>query len=115
MPFSALHHIFLFTTGEGPAAWQSSEVARMLEAVIGMDLATIRQNVPRDVVAKCTAGDLLKPDGSISDAVWRAMATFQPDLVLQARNRRHRVCVRTFRIEADVVAALVLFYDKEKL
>lgn len=87
----------------------------MLEAIIGIDLGTIRQKVPRDVVAKCSLADLLKPDGSISDAVWRSMATFQPDLVLQARSRRYRVCVRTFRIEADAVAVLVLFYDKQKL
>jgi hypothetical protein len=115
MPFAALEHVFLFTTGEGPAAWQSPEVARMLEAIIGTDLDSIRKNVPRDVVAKCAAGELLKPDGSISDAVWRAMTAYQPDLVQQARARLHRVCVRTFRIEAETVAALVLFYNKQKL
>jgi hypothetical protein len=114
LPFAALEHIFLFTTGDGPAAWESPEVARMLESIIGADLELIRQNVPREVVARCAAGELLKPDGSISDAVWRAMAAYQPDLVLQARNRLHRVCVRTFRVGADTVAALVLFYNKEK-
>jgi len=115
LPFSALEHIFLFTTGDGPAAWQSPEVSRMLESIIGADLDSIRQNVPRDVVARCAAGELLKPDGSISEAVWRAMTAYQPDLVQQARKRLHRVCVRTFRIEANAVAALVLFYNKEKL
>ncbi len=87
----------------------------MLETVIGTDLSTIRENVPRDVVGKCAVDELLKPDGAISDAVWRAMANFQPELVQQARNRFYRVCVRTFRIEGDATVAVVLFYDKQKL
>jgi len=115
LPLSALEHIFLFTTGDGPAAWQSPEVARMLKAIIGAELELIHQEIPRDVVARCSVADLLKPDGSISDAVWRVMGAHQPDLVLQARNRMHRVCVRTFRIEDDAVVALVLFYNKAKL
>jgi len=115
LPLSALDHMFLFTTGDGPAAWQSPEVARMLKAIIGADLEIIHQKVPRDVVARCAVAELLKPDGTISDAVWRAMGAHQPDLVLQARNRLHRVCVRTFRIEEDAVVALVLFYNKQKL
>jgi len=115
MPFTALEHIFAFTTGEGPLAWQSPTVTRMLERIIGTDLNTVRQDVPRDVVAYCAVGELLKPDGSISDAVWRAMAVHQPALVQQARERLYHVCVRTFRIEADTVVALVLFYNKQKL
>ncbi len=87
----------------------------MLHAITGMDRDVLRPNVPRDVVGRCAVDALLKPDGSISDAVWRVMADHQPDLVLQARNRLHRVCVRTFRIEADTIVALVLFYNKQKL
>ena len=102
----------MFTTGDGPSAWQSPTVARMLKEIIGEDLSTLRQEVSRDVVARCAAGELLKPDGSISDAVWRAMAAHRPALVQQARERLYRICVRTFRIEADTVVALVLFYNK---
>ena len=115
MPSAALEHIFVFTTGEGPLVWQSPAVARMLEEIIGESLGALRQNITRDVVAKCAAGGLLKPDGSISDAVWRAMAAHRPALVQQARDRLYRICVRTFRIEADTVVALVLFYNKQKL
>ena len=43
------------------------------------------------------------------------MAAHQPALVQQARERLQRICVRTFRIEADTVVALVLFYNKQKL
>jgi hypothetical protein len=114
-PISPLDHIFLFATSDGPAAWQSPEVGRMLESIIGVELDLIRQNVQRDVVGRCNASGLLKPDGSISDAVWRAMTSHQPELVQQARKRLHRVCVRTFRTEPDGVAILVLFYNKEKL
>ena len=115
MPSSALEHIFVFTTGEGPSVWHSPAVGRMLEDIIGDGLEAIHQNIPRDVVANCAVSGLLKPDGSISDAVWRAMAVHQPTLVQQARERLYRVCVRTFRIEADTVVALVLFYNKQKL
>jgi hypothetical protein len=59
--------------------------------------------------------ELLKPDGSISEAVWRAMAAHRPAIVQQARDSLFRVCVRTFRIEADAIVAVVLFYDKQKL
>jgi hypothetical protein len=115
MPVTALERIFLFTTDEGPAASQSPEVARMLEAITGADPGAVRQSVPRDVVGRCVAGELFKPDGSLSDAVWKAMAAHQPELIQQARNRLYRVCVRTFRLEADAVVALVLFYNKQKL
>jgi hypothetical protein len=43
------------------------------------------------------------------------MAAHRPALVQQARERAYRICVRTFRIEADTVVALVLFYNKDKL
>jgi hypothetical protein len=115
MPFPALEHIFLFTTGEGPAAWDSPAAGRMLEETVGEGLSVIRQTTPRDVVAKCDIAELLRDDGSISDAVWRAMAAYRPTLIQQARDREYHICVRTFRIEGDSVVALVLFYNKEKL
>ena len=115
MPVSALEHIFAFTTGEGPLAWSSPIVVQMLQKIVGADLAAIRQTVPRDVVGQCAIGELLNPDGTISEAVWKAMAAHQPALVQQARDRLYRVSVRTFRSEGDAVVALVLFYNKAKL
>ena len=115
MPFAALVRIFLFTSGDGPAAWHAPEVMRMLEATIGVDIGTIRLDIPRDIVSQCAPNELLKQDGSISEAAWRVMATYQPDLVQQARERLLRVCVRTFRVDAGTVVALVLFYNKQKL
>ena len=115
MPASALEQVFMFTTGDGLSAWQSPTVVRMLKEVIGEDAGSISEGVERDVVARCAVGELLKPDGSISDAVWRAMAAHRPAIVQRARDRLYRVCVRTFRIEADVIVAVVLFYNKQKL
>jgi hypothetical protein len=115
MPVSALEQVFMFTTGDGPSAWQSPTVARMLKEIVGEDLSTLRAEVMRDVVAWCAVGELLKPDGSISEAVWRAMAVHRPMLIQQAREKLYRVCVRTFRIEANTTVALVLFYNKQKL
>ena len=115
MSSSALEEIFLFTTGDGPSAWQSPVVAQMLKEIIGEDLSTLHLDVSRDVVARCAVDELLTPDGSISEAVWHAMAAHQPDLVQQARDGLHRICVRIFRIEADTTVVLVLFYNKQKL
>ena len=115
MSSAALEEIFLFTTGDGPSAWQSPVVAQRLKEIIGEDLSTLRLDVSRDVVARCAVDELLKPDGSISEAVWHAMAALRPGLVQQARDRLYRICVRTFRIEADTTVALVLFYNKQKL
>lgn len=115
MPVSALEQVFMFTTADGPSAWQSPTVTRMLKEIMGGELSALGDEVKRDVVARCAVAELLKPDGSISEAVWRAMAVHRPTLIQQARERLYRVCVRTFRIEADTVVALVLFYNKEKL
>jgi hypothetical protein len=115
MPPGALEHVFMFTTGDGPSAWQSPTVARMLKEIVGEDLGALRESVERDVVAWCAVSELLKADGSVSDSVWRAMAAHRPTLIQQARERLYRVCVRTFRIEANTVVALVLFYNKQKL
>ena len=115
MPAGALEQIFMFTTGDGPPLLQSPTVARMLKEIIGTDPEALGDGISRDVVARCAATELLKPDGSISDAVWRAMATHRPTLVQQAREKLYHVCIRTFRIEADVLVALVLFYNKQKL
>jgi hypothetical protein len=115
LPASALDQIFVFTTGDGPSAWRSPMVARMLKEIIGDDVSALREGVPRDVVARCAVGELLKPDGSISDAVWRAMDAHRPVIVQDARARLYRVCVRTFRVEADVLVVLVLFSNKQKL
>ena len=115
MPAAALEQIFMFTTGDGPSVLQSPTVARMLKEIIGEDPDALREGIPRDVVARCAVAELLKSDGSISEAVWRAMAAHRPAIVQQARDRLYRVCVRTFRIEADVVVAVALFYNKQKL
>ena len=115
MPAVALEQIFLFTTGDGPSAWQSPTVTRMLKEITGEGLDGLPVGVPRDVIAQCAVGELLRPDGSISEAVWRAMAAHRPAIVQQARDRLYHVCVRTFHIEADAIVAVVLFYKKQQL
>jgi hypothetical protein len=115
MPAGALEQIFMFTTGDGPPLLESPTLAWTFKEIIGADPEALPIGIPRDVVARCAAAELLKPDGSISDAVWRAMAAHRPALVQQAREKLYHVCIRTFRIEANVVVALVLFYNKQKL
>jgi hypothetical protein len=115
MPATALEQVFAFTTSDGPTAWQSPMVAQMLKKIIGENLAALREAVPRDVVGECSLGELLKSDGSVSDAVWCTMEARRPELVQRAKARLCRVCVRTFRIEGDAIMALILFYDKQRL
>jgi hypothetical protein len=115
MPPAALEQIFVFTTGDGPAAWRSPTAVKTLKEIIGEDLSVLRETVARDVVARCAIGDLLKREGALSDTVWRAMAAHRPALVQAARDGLYRVCVRTFRVEGDVLLLLVLFYNKQKL
>ena len=115
MPASALDQVFMFATGNGPTLWHSPKVIRMMENIIGKPLSALRENVTRDVVSGCNIGGLLRPDGFISDAVWYSMSTRRPELIRAARDRLYRVCVRTFRVEADAVVAVVLFYNKARL
>ncbi len=115
MPFSALEQIFVFTTGDGPAVWESSMAIRMLEGITGEKLDTIREAVARDVFGRCDIGQRLRRDGTIPESAWRAMWSLKPDLVQEAQKGAHRVCVRTFPVETGDVVAVFLFYNKQKL
>lgn len=115
MPFSALEQLFIFTTGDGPSIWSSEIATRVLEATIGENLDRIRQSTPRDVIFNCDLAQLLKQNGAISDAVWRAMAVREPSVVARAQQKLSRTFVRTFNLETDTVVAVVLFYNNQKL
>jgi len=94
---------------------ESPVVAGMIQDVVGADLDSIRQFVPRDVIGKCDFGERLRRDGTIPDAAWRAMSSLKPDLVKQAKEGGYRACVRTFATGANEIVALFLFYNKQKL
>lgn len=115
MPFSALEQLFIFTTGDGPSIWSSEIATSVLEATIGENLDRIRQSTPRDVIFNCDLAQLLKRNGAITDAVWRAMAVREPSIVARARQKLCRTFVRTFNLETDTVVAVILFYDHQKL
>jgi hypothetical protein len=115
MPFAALEQIFLFTTGDGQPVWSSPIVKRMLEAVIGEELDRIRESTPRDVIFNCDLSQLVKRDGKISDAVWRAMEIREPSAVARAQQKLSCTCVRTFHLETGTVVALILYYNNQKL
>lgn len=115
MPFSALERIVVLTTGEGPAASQALATLGMLEAVTGEALATIRQQVPRDVITQCNFLEKLRNGGPIPDVAWRAVANVNAELVSQAREGIFRICARTFPIDTGDLVALFLFYNKQRL
>src|SRR4051794_923843 len=93
LPFAALEHIFAFTSGEGQVALQSQATAIMLQNIVGVDLATIRQSVPRDVIAHCDITERVRRDGAISDSAFRAMASLNLPLVQKAREGAYLICV----------------------
>ena len=115
MPFAALEQLFIFTTGDGRSIWSSPIMCRMLQAIVGEKMERIRQGTPRDVIFNCDLSQLLKRDGAISDAVWRAMEIREPTIVARAQKKLSRTCVRTFNLERDTVVALVLFYNNQEL
>ena len=90
-------------------------MCRMLQAIVGEKMERIRQGTPRDVIFNCDLSQLLKRDGAISDAVWRAMEIREPTIVARAQKKLSRTCVRTFNLERDTVVALVLFYNNQEL
>jgi hypothetical protein len=114
MPFSALEHIFILTTGEAREAARSQETVRILESVIGTDWETIRQVVPRDAISQCTQLEGLSRE-AIPALIWRTLTAFKPNLLAQAKQGTHRICVRRFRIETGDLVAVFLFYNKSKL
>ncbi len=115
MPFAALEHSFLLTSGPGPSSVRSQTTERMLQQIIGEDLEALRQQVPRDVIAECKILEEVQGQGPTPPAVWQKLAALRPELLKQARNGLFRVCVRSFRIETGDIVSVVLFYNKEKL
>jgi hypothetical protein len=115
LPFAALEHIFILTTGDGPPASRSATTARMLEQTVGEALASIREKARRDVLARCSFIEQVRTKAALPAAAWSAMANYQTQLVQDARAGLYKVCVRTFPIETGDFVCLFLFYNKQKL
>jgi hypothetical protein len=114
MPCAALEQIFVITTGEGPDASRSPSTAEMLERITGLDFASIRAQIPRDVIGRCNILEGLKGQTSTQGSLWGVMARLQPELLQKARDGLYRICIRTFRIDNGDLVSLFLFYNKEK-
>lgn len=112
LPFAALKQFYIFTNGEGPSAMKSPITANMIKAIVGEDLAKVREKVPRDVFGRCDIAERMRRDKSVPDSAWRAMSSLNPELVQKARAGSYRTCVRIFPIENDELVALFLFYEK---
>ena len=115
MPLAALDQIIVFTSGEGPAAMRSPANARMLEGVIGAEIATIRERVPREVFGRCDVAERLAHEGKVPDSAWRALSAIKPEVMKGVRDGGYRTCVRTCRIETGDSVAVFLFYNKQKM
>lgn len=115
MPFSALEQVFLLTNGDGREAMHSELTSRIVAEAVGADFATVRQEVPRDVIGQCPVVEAIRRDKSVPDTAWRAMAGLKPSLVQLAREGAYKICIRTFPVNERQVAALFLFYSKAKM
>ncbi len=115
MPFAALEHLFLISSGLGPAASRSPVTAVILQTITGEELQTIRAQVVRDVIAECSLLEGLNGQNSTPGEVWRRMDALRPELLQRARQGAYRICVRSFRIENGDKVSVFLFYNKEKL
>jgi len=115
MPFPALEHAFLLTSGDGPTAVRSAALGTMMLQIVGENLETVQRLVPLDVIGQCSILEGLKAQDSSSTAVWRKMGSIRAELLQQARQGSHRICVRSFRIENGDIASVFLFYNKQKL
>ena len=111
-PFSALRQFYIFTAGDGPSAMKSPITAKMVKAIVGEDLARLREKVPRDVFGRCDIAERLRKEKTIPASAWRAMSSLNAELVQQAREGSYRTCVRIFPIENNEWVALFLFYEK---
>jgi len=115
MQFAALEEILMLTMGEGQSTSRSEVTTAMLEAVTGEELQTVRQQVPRRVLAHCDFLGKLREGGPLPETAWRALAKLNPQLVQQAREGLFRVCVRSYPVETGEMASLFFFYNKQKL
>jgi hypothetical protein len=109
----ALEHIFIFTSGEGPALRESDITATMMLEILGTSVDSLKQRVSRDVFGKCNIAERIRSDGKVPASAWRAMSSLRPELVESAKAGAYRTCVRTFRTEAEDLVAVFLFYNKE--
>jgi hypothetical protein len=115
LPFDALEHLFVFTTGDKQSVWESSTANQKFKEWVGQELEVVRQGVPRDVVFNCDPVGLLGSDGNLSKSVWKLIAGRRPELVQKQREGGCCLSVRTFRLESDAVVALALFYNAQKI
>jgi hypothetical protein len=115
LPFAALEHVFVFTTGDRQSVWESPLTDLKFKHWIGQDLNAVRQAVPRDVVCNCDPVGLLGPDGNLSGSLWQWIAARRPELAEKQRRGACCLSVHTFRLESGAVVALALFYDSQKL
>jgi hypothetical protein len=112
LPFAALKQFYVFTSGEGPSAMKSPITAKMVKAIVGEDLAKVREKVPRDVFGRCDIAERMRLEKTVPNSAWRAMSSLNAELVQKAREGAYRTCVRIFPIENDEAVAVFLFYDK---
>jgi hypothetical protein len=115
-PFAALDHVFIFTTGEGPAALKSEVTASMLAEAVDHKVEDLWENVPVDVVGGTAAGvvEAIR-SGSIPGSAWRALFRIKRTVAQQIQDGWYHLCVRTFRLESNDLVAAFLLYNKHKL
>jgi len=115
MPFAALEHIFVFTSGTGSGVFDSRVVAGVLQDAVEIPLDAIVKKVSIDVIGCSDVGTRIMRQGSIPDIAWIAMSAIKPVLAKQAQDGLYRCCVRPCPSESNEIVAFILLYSKQKL
>jgi hypothetical protein len=114
LPFAALEHIFIFTTGEGRLLFQSEAVVRKLQEIVGKPVAAIREKAPVDVIGHANVGVEMMLNRAIPDKAWRALFSIKPVLAQGAKDDLYHVCTRAFTTEDNDTIGALFFYSKEE-
>jgi hypothetical protein len=115
LPLSALDHMFVLTTGDGPSIMRDETSAHILCEVVGADVESQRKRAPRDVISHCKWVAEFRKGGTVPDAAWKVMSSLRPELVASARGGDYKICVRTYPVGENDMVALFLFYNKKLL
>ncbi len=114
LPFAALEQIFIFTSGDGRAVFESPIATQKLQEAVGQEFEAIRGAVFVDVIGNVNVGFEVMTEGAIPEKAWRAMSAIRPFLTRKAKEGAYQICVRPFPVETQDSVALFLLYDREK-
>ncbi len=114
MPFSSLHKIFVFTSGDGKNVLGCPIATGTLADTVGCPFDELRSNpnLAFDIIEKSDVGNQIQQTGQFPESAWVAMNGIDARATLLAQTGLYKMCVRTFRTIRSESGAFVLLYKK---